>query len=562
MVVPPGRRASRAPTSATTDPDGSGAAVLAALARLAGARRRRAVRAHRRRRHRQLRQDLDEGPARRRARAAGPDGGPARVVQQRARPALDGPARRRRHPPPRAGVLRPRHGPHRRAVPRSAPPRIGVVLNVGTRAPRRVRLRRGDRAGQGRAGRGAARRTGSRCSTPTTRASPPWRARTAARVRHVRPARGATCAPRTSPSTRAAPGSASSRPRGAAPVALRLVGAHHVGNALAAAAVARRAGRHPGRRGGGAVGRRRPRPGGGWRSPTAPTASPWSTTPTTPTPTRCAPRCAPSPRWAAAGAPGPCSGRWASWAPSRDRARRGRRAAGEGAGRRRARHGRQPRVRGGPPGGRRRTRPPRCCAAELAPGDVVLVKASRAAGLDRVGRRRCLERRRMRGIFIAAGVALAISILLTPYLIRFFARQGFGQEIRDEGPQSHQAKRGTPTMGGVAIMIAIWLGYLALAHGHRRADHARRRCWCCSSRPRWASSASSTTSSSCAAPATSASTRRPSSSARCSPPRSSGSSRCASATPTASRPARTASPSSATSPCSRSGWSASCCWPT
>jgi phospho-N-acetylmuramoyl-pentapeptide-transferase len=69
----------------------------------------------------------------------------------------------------------------------------------------------------------------------------------------------------------------------------------------------------------------------------------------------------------------------------------------------------------------------------------------------------------VRGIFIAAGVALAVSILLTPYLIRFFARQGFGQEIREEGPQSHRAKRGTPTMGGVAIMIAIWVGYL-VAH--------------------------------------------------------------------------------------------------
>ncbi len=72
--------------------------------------------------------------------------------------------------------------------------------------------------------------------------------------------------------------------------------------------------------------------------------------------------------------------------------------------------------------------------------------------------------RRVRGVFIAAGVALAVSILLTPYLIRFFARQGFGQEIRDEGPQSHKAKRGTPTMGGVAIMIAIWVGYL-VSHG-------------------------------------------------------------------------------------------------
>jgi phospho-N-acetylmuramoyl-pentapeptide-transferase len=66
----------------------------------------------------------------------------------------------------------------------------------------------------------------------------------------------------------------------------------------------------------------------------------------------------------------------------------------------------------------------------------------------------------VRGVFIAAGVALAVSILLTPYLIRFFSRQGFGQEIRAEGPSSHQSKRGTPTMGGVAILLAIWLGYL------------------------------------------------------------------------------------------------------
>jgi phospho-N-acetylmuramoyl-pentapeptide-transferase len=66
----------------------------------------------------------------------------------------------------------------------------------------------------------------------------------------------------------------------------------------------------------------------------------------------------------------------------------------------------------------------------------------------------------MRGVFIAAAMALAVSILLTPYLIRFFARQGFGQEIRAEGPSSHQAKRGTPTMGGVAIVAAIWIGYV------------------------------------------------------------------------------------------------------
>jgi len=69
----------------------------------------------------------------------------------------------------------------------------------------------------------------------------------------------------------------------------------------------------------------------------------------------------------------------------------------------------------------------------------------------------------VRGVFVAAGVALAVSILLTPYLIRFFARQGFGQEIRAEGPRTHLVKRGTPTMGGVAILIAIWAGY-GLSH--------------------------------------------------------------------------------------------------
>ena len=65
----------------------------------------------------------------------------------------------------------------------------------------------------------------------------------------------------------------------------------------------------------------------------------------------------------------------------------------------------------------------------------------------------------MRQILFAAGIALAVSILLTPVLIKAFTRQGFGQEIRVEGPQSHQAKRGTPTMGGVAILAGLWAGY-------------------------------------------------------------------------------------------------------
>lgn len=65
----------------------------------------------------------------------------------------------------------------------------------------------------------------------------------------------------------------------------------------------------------------------------------------------------------------------------------------------------------------------------------------------------------MTQILSAGGLALLVSILLTPVLIKVFSRQGFGQEIRVEGPKSHQSKRGTPSMGGVAIIAGIWAGY-------------------------------------------------------------------------------------------------------
>ena len=55
----------------------------------------------------------------------------------------------------------------------------------------------------------------------------------------------------------------------------------------------------------------------------------------------------------------------------------------------------------------------------------------------------------MRTVLVAAVASLLISILCTPLVVAWFRRQGFGQEIRDDGPQSHLVKRGTPTMGGV-----------------------------------------------------------------------------------------------------------------
>jgi len=69
----------------------------------------------------------------------------------------------------------------------------------------------------------------------------------------------------------------------------------------------------------------------------------------------------------------------------------------------------------------------------------------------------------VRSVLVAALVSLLVSILSTPLAIRLFRRQGFGQIIRDDGPQSHMAKRGTPTMGGTVIIVATLVGYF-VAH--------------------------------------------------------------------------------------------------
>jgi phospho-N-acetylmuramoyl-pentapeptide-transferase len=69
----------------------------------------------------------------------------------------------------------------------------------------------------------------------------------------------------------------------------------------------------------------------------------------------------------------------------------------------------------------------------------------------------------VRSVLVAAGFGLIISILLTPVAIRIFRRQGLGQEIRDDGPESHLSKKGTPTMGGTVIVLATVGGYL-MAH--------------------------------------------------------------------------------------------------
>ncbi|MGC5075538.1 phospho-N-acetylmuramoyl-pentapeptide-transferase [Agrococcus sp. DT81.2] len=62
-------------------------------------------------------------------------------------------------------------------------------------------------------------------------------------------------------------------------------------------------------------------------------------------------------------------------------------------------------------------------------------------------------------LLASAGIALLVSLLATPLFIRGFARIGWGQFIRDDGPQSHHVKRGTPTMGGLIFIVATLVGY-------------------------------------------------------------------------------------------------------
>jgi phospho-N-acetylmuramoyl-pentapeptide-transferase len=64
---------------------------------------------------------------------------------------------------------------------------------------------------------------------------------------------------------------------------------------------------------------------------------------------------------------------------------------------------------------------------------------------------------------IAGTAALLLSLFLSPKFIEFLRGRSFGQNIREEGPQGHQTKAGTPTMGGVIIFAAVAVPFLILS---------------------------------------------------------------------------------------------------
>jgi phospho-N-acetylmuramoyl-pentapeptide-transferase len=67
-------------------------------------------------------------------------------------------------------------------------------------------------------------------------------------------------------------------------------------------------------------------------------------------------------------------------------------------------------------------------------------------------------------VLIAGVLALLISIAIGPRFIRFLRDREYGQQIREEGPSHHAVKQGTPTMGGLLIIVAMAIPFLALCN--------------------------------------------------------------------------------------------------
>ena len=64
-------------------------------------------------------------------------------------------------------------------------------------------------------------------------------------------------------------------------------------------------------------------------------------------------------------------------------------------------------------------------------------------------------------LLIASAVALVVSLAGTKLLIVWLTRHNIGQPIREDGPEGHVTKAGTPTMGGIAIVAGAFVGWVA-----------------------------------------------------------------------------------------------------
>jgi phospho-N-acetylmuramoyl-pentapeptide-transferase len=72
-------------------------------------------------------------------------------------------------------------------------------------------------------------------------------------------------------------------------------------------------------------------------------------------------------------------------------------------------------------------------------------------------------------VLIAGTASLLMCVFLAPKFIEFLRAREFGQQIREEGPQEHHAKAGTPTMGGIIIFTAVTVPFVLLTNWDWRA---------------------------------------------------------------------------------------------
>src|SRR5271156_6086985 len=72
-------------------------------------------------------------------------------------------------------------------------------------------------------------------------------------------------------------------------------------------------------------------------------------------------------------------------------------------------------------------------------------------------------------VLFGGTAALLICIFLSPKFIEFLRKREFGQQIREDGPQGHHVKAGTPTMGGVLIFLAVSVPFLILTNHEWRS---------------------------------------------------------------------------------------------
>jgi phospho-N-acetylmuramoyl-pentapeptide-transferase len=70
----------------------------------------------------------------------------------------------------------------------------------------------------------------------------------------------------------------------------------------------------------------------------------------------------------------------------------------------------------------------------------------------------------MERVLLAGMLAMLISIIVGPKFIQFLRRNEFGQMIREEGPAGHAVKQGTPTAGGLLVIVSMTVPFLALSH--------------------------------------------------------------------------------------------------